>query len=85
MTWTRRPNTNGGLNVPMQNLDELLRYQKAVVEEGLDTHVDYWLEFILALMMAYRWAGRRREADKLLQEAMRWAKYLQEKEAMEEL
>jgi len=36
--WERLPVANGW-NVPVQTLDELLRYQKAVVKEGLDTRL----------------------------------------------
>jgi len=73
--WERLPVANGW-NVPVQTLDESLGYQKAVVKEGLDTHNDYWLEFIPALGTAYRWAGRPHEAQMLLQKLMRWAKYV---------
>ena len=79
--WDRLPTTSGR-NVPVQTVDELLKYQKAVVKEGLDTHIDYWLDFIPALATAYRWAGRHREGGKVLEGMMRYAQFLQRKEDM---
>ena len=80
-TWEQLP-ISPGWNVPVQNLDKLLKYQKALVKEGLDAHPDYWAEFIPALAMAYRWAGRRREMEKVIREMLGYAKFLQEKTDM---
>jgi len=82
MIWERLPTANGW-NLPLQTVDDLLKYQKALVKEGLHTHNNYWIEFIGALGTAYRWAGMDSEASQLAREMKRWAKYIQEKGAME--
>jgi len=51
------------------------------VKEGLDTHTNYWFEFIPALETVYQWAGRCREVEKLCREMMRWGKYCLQKAA----
>jgi len=66
----------------VQTLDELLRYQNAVVKDGLHTHPNYWVEFIPALVRAYRWAGRHHEAKKVVQDMIRWGQYIQQEAAM---
>jgi hypothetical protein len=81
MIWQRLP-ISSSWNLPVQTLDELLKYQKAVVKEGFDTNTMYWIEFVPALGAAYHWAGRHLEAE-LLQELMRWGKYIQGKAALE--
>ena len=45
----------------MEILDDLLRYQRAVVKEGLDIDFDYCLEFLPALVRAYQLADRPNE------------------------
>ena len=70
---------------PMQILDNLLRFQWAVVKEGLDTDKKYWLVFSPTLMMAYQMADRNNgpEATLVIQEMARWVDFLKSKQAME--
>jgi hypothetical protein len=52
-------------------LDDLLRYQRAVVKEGLDNDFRYYLEFLPALVRAYQLADRPNEGILVIQETMR--------------
>ena len=70
---------------PVQILDDLLRFQRAVVKEGLDTDKKYWLVFSPTLMTAYQMADRNNgpEATLVIQEMARWVDFLKSKQAME--
>lgn len=69
---------------PAEVLDDLLRYRRALIKEGLDTDNTYWSEFLPTLIIAYRMTGRNNEPEAKLvfQEMMRWLKFLESKEAM---
>lgn len=73
------------LRFPVEILDDLLRFQRAVVKEGLDTDNKYWLVFLPTLMTAYQMAGRNNgpEATLVIQEIAKWADFLKSKQAME--
>ena len=77
--WPRLP------KFPVEILDDLLRFQRAAVEEGLETDNKYWLVFLPTLMTAYQMAGRNNgpEATLVIQEMARWADFLKSKQAME--
>jgi hypothetical protein len=51
------------LKFPVEILDGLLRYQRAVLKEGLDTDNKYWLVFLPTLITAYRMADRDNEPE----------------------
>jgi len=80
VTWERLPK---GRKLPAETLDELLKYRKAVVKEGLDTNDNYWTEFIPALTTAFRKSGKPTEEMVVIREFMRWANYQKEKRAIE--
>jgi hypothetical protein len=68
---------------PREILDDLLRYQRAVLKEGLDTDNKYWLVFLPTSILAHQVATRMKEVTPLLQESLRWALFLKSKQAME--
>ena len=82
VTWERLPK---GQKLPLETLNEMLRYQKAVVKEGLDIKDDYWTEFIPALATAFRKAGKRSEEMVVIREFMRWSNFMKEKRAIKGL
>ena len=69
----------------METLDDLLRYQRAVLKEGLDTDNMYWLVFLPTLITVYRMANRNNEphAMLVLQEMVRWLNFFKSKQALE--
>jgi hypothetical protein len=69
--------------VPAGTIDELLRYQRAVVKEGLDTEVDYWAYFLPVLIKAYQRSGKTHESTRLVQELLRRRDFMVAKEAIE--
>ena len=77
LTWERLG------KVPAGTIDELLRYQRAVVKEGFDTEDDYWVYFLPVLMKAYRVSGKTRESTRLLQKLLKRRDFLAVKEAIE--
>jgi hypothetical protein len=82
VTWERLPK---GRKLPVETLDEMLRYQKAVVKEGLNIHDIYWTEFIPALATAFRKAGKPTEEMVVIREFMRWSNFIKEKRAIKGL
>jgi len=58
--------------LPAGTLDELLAFQRLVVQEGFDIHDKYWLMFMPTLALAYRMAGRLSEARAVMQQLRRW-------------
>ena len=70
---------------PVEILDDLLRYQQALVKEGLDTVNMYWSVFLPTLLRAYRMADRinEPEAQLVVQEMMKWLDFFESKQAME--
>jgi hypothetical protein len=65
LTWNDFP------RFPVEILDDLLRYQRAVVKEGLDNDFRYYLEFLPALVRAYQLADRPNEGILVIQEMVR--------------
>ena len=80
MIWDR----SGLGSVPEGTIDELLRYQRALVKEGLDTDPNYWDVFVPVLATAYQRSGKTREAIGVVQRLLRWREFKEEMEAMEE-
>jgi disulfide oxidoreductase YuzD len=76
LTWERG-------KVPAGTIDELLRYQRAMVKEGFDTEVDYWAYFLLVLIKAYQRSGKTHESTRLVQELLRRRDFMVAKEAIE--
>jgi len=66
VAWAKLPALPAGI------LDELLEFQRLVVQEGFDIHDNYWLMFMPTLARAYRMAGRRSEAMAIMQKLKRW-------------
>ena len=65
--------------VPPGTLDEMLSYQSAVLQEGLDTDVNYWAYFMPALIIAYQRSGKPHASIKLIQDAFRWHNFVTQK------
>jgi len=82
VTWERLPK---GQKLPAETLDELLRYQKAVVKEGLDIDPDYCTEFLPALSTAFRKSGKPTEEMVVIREFLKWSNYLKEKRSIKGL
>jgi len=82
VTWERLPK---GRKLPAETLDELLRYQKAVVKEGLDVHDDYYTEFLPALSTAFRKSGKPTEEMVAIREFMKWSNFYKKKRAIKGL
>jgi hypothetical protein len=79
MIWDR----SGLGSVPAGTIDELLRYQRAVLKEGLDAETNYWHVFVPVLATAYQRSGKTREAVEVVQKLMRWMEFKEGMEAME--
>lgn len=79
LTWEQLPK---GRKLPAETLDEMLRFQKAVVKEGLDVNDDYWTDFIPSLATAFRKAGKPSEEMMVIREFMKWGNYMKEKRAI---
>jgi len=77
LTWERLG------KVPPGTIDELLRYQRAVVKEGFDTEADYWAYFFPVLIKAYQRSGKTHESTRLLQTLKKRRDFLVAKEAIE--
>ena len=82
VTWERLPK---GRKLPVETLDEMLRYQKAVVKEGLNITDNYWTEFTPALATAFRKAGKPTEEMEVIREFMKWSNFMKEKRAIKGL
>ena len=82
VTWERLPK---GRKLPVETLDGILNYQKAVVKEGLDVNDNYWTEFLPALSTAFRKSGKPTEEMVVIREFMRWSNYQKEKRAIKGL
>jgi len=69
---------------PVEILNGLLRYRRALVKEGLDTVKIYWSVFLPTLITAYRMADRTNEpeAQLVVQEMMKWLDFFDAKQAM---
>ena len=65
-TWNQLP------RFPVKILDNLLKYQRAVVKEGLDTDSQYWIVFLPALATAYQLAGKPEERNLVIQRMVKW-------------
>ena len=70
-------------SVPAGTLQELVRYQRAVVEEGFDTEIHYWGQFLPVLIKAYKLSGNTCEAKRLFRMLLRWKNFTMKKEAIE--
>jgi hypothetical protein len=70
---------------PVEILDDLLRYRRALVKEGLDTVNMYWSVFLPTLITAYRLADRinEPEAQLVADEMTKWLDFFESKQAME--
>ena len=70
---------------PVEILNGLLRYRRALVKEGLDTVKIYWSVFLPTLITAYRMADRinEPEAQLVVQEMTKWLDFFDAKQAME--
>ena len=77
MIWQQLP------RFPVEILDELLEFQRAVIAEGLDTDHIYWLNFLTTLTTAYEMVDRNDEASSVVEEMMRWHEFLTFRQAME--
>lgn len=82
VTWERLPN---GQKLSVETLNEMLRYQKAVVKEGLQINDIYWTDFVPALATAFRKAGKPSEEMAVIREFMRWSNFMKEKRAIKGL
>jgi len=65
LTWKEFP------TFPVEILDDLLRYQRAVIKEGLDVDFAYCLEFLPALVRAYQLADRPNEGYLVIREIVK--------------
>ena len=78
MIWQQLPR-----QFPVEILDELLDFQRAILAEGLDTDHNYWLNFLTTLIIAYEMSDRTNEASLVVEEMMRWLNFLKFRQAME--
>jgi len=68
--------------LPVGTLGELLRLQRAVVNEGFETHDSYLEAFIPALAIAFQVAGMPREAQEVVQKLFKWSDLLGQEKAL---
>jgi hypothetical protein len=78
VVWQQHPR-----RFPIEILDELLDFQRAVLAEGLDTDQNYWLNFLTTLVIAYQMLDRIDEASLVGEEMMRCLGFLKFRQAME--
>lgn len=69
--------------LPVEILDELLDFKRAVLAEGLDTDHNYWLNFLTTLIIAHEMSNRTNEASLVVEEMMRLLDFLKFRQAME--